>query len=236
MNVIAFDIETTIDQQLFADFAPPLKVAVGNLRDPAKIAEKHAEAATKQRELAALDPQVSRVLSWHVAQITSSSVEPKLRTEIRLPSAPEITTAQRERNLLSLLWALLSTADRIVTFNGASFDVPFIERRSLLIGVTPSIKIETHKYHVIDGKSNHIDVRRVLTETQPGAGLSDFVPGDLNYWSRVLLGDTRPDELAPGEIVRLWQAGDYARIAQYGERDALRTLQMYQRLDGFYFN
>lgn len=237
MKTIAFDIETMVDESLYQLFAPPIDVKTGNLKDPAKIAEKQAEAEQKQRSMAALNPHLSRVLSIHFAEIDHRSSEPIVESFFTLPpNGNDATLQSREADALRSMWNKLAGADRLITFNGASFDVPFIMRRSLLCGVTPSIAIETNKYRVIDGKSNHIDVRRVLAESFPGSGIADFVPGDLNYYALLLLGDTTPDELAPEELRSLWAEGNLERIRRYGERDALRTLQMYNRLDGFYFN
>gem|GEM_PF-3946645 len=236
MRVVAFDIETMIDPVLFGSFAPPIRIKTGNLKDPAKIREKENEAKAEQRELAALNPHISRILSVHFAQLTDRSATPECHSIFTLPSNGDSTLADREAETLKTMWRLLATADRIVTFNGQSFDVPFIMRRSLLAGVAPSIHIETNKYKCHDGKSNHIDVRRVLAESFPGNTITDFVPGDLNYYALLLLGDTSPDELDPHEMYELWLKGELERIRLYGERDATRTLQMYQKLDGFYFN
>lgn len=239
MRVIAFDIETMVDEQLYQAFTQPCDVKLGNLKDPAKIAEKLAEAEARQRDAAALNPHVSRVLSFHIAETTDRMTTPAVRSQFLLPKPDQESLSASEAALLRALWLEVASADRIVTFNGASFDVPFVMRRSLLLGVSPSIAIEHGKYRVTDGRSNHIDVRRVLAETYPGNGLPDFVPGDLNYFALLLLGDTTPDDLPHTELAKLWAAGDAAsieRIRRYGERDALRTLQMYHKLEGFYFN
>jgi DNA polymerase elongation subunit (family B) len=242
MKVIAFDIETMVDEALYQAFSPPIECKTGNLKDPVKIAEKIAEAKAAQREMAALNPQLARVISAHFAEHTIKGNVPTNGRELvtssifMLPPSPEHTSSDREASMLQTVWLTLRDADRVVTFNGASFDIPFLMRRSLLLGVRPCASLETHKYRVTDGKSNHVDTRRVLTETQPGSGIADFIPGDLNYWASVLLGDTSPDELSPEEIAECWRAGNTARIAKYGERDARIAFEIYRKLDGFYFN
>ena len=141
----------------------------------------------------------------------------------------------KESNLLHSAFRLLQQASLAVTFNGQSFDVPFMLRRALLLRVPVNVQIEMNKYRVTDGKSNHVDVRRVLAETFPGNGPADFAPGKLEDYAKLLLGESKTDGVDGSQIGKLFEAGDFDTIKKYGEQDALLTYRIFQRLQGFYF-
>lgn len=248
---LAIDIETIPDQDLMDRFLPPPDVALGNLKDPAKIEEKIAAAKRQQIDEAALNPHLARIVSIHFAERQKERNGPSNRWTIGLwdsqtiPEAgeqPGFANDWKELFLIDRFWKYAATHfekddARIVTFNGASFDIPFILRRSLLLGISPTVEIETNKYRVTSSSSNHIDIRRVLAETMPGAGLADFAPGNLDYYGKLLIGKGKK-EGCDGRLVAEWYAaGNYQNIIEYGEHDVAElTLPIYNKLEGFYFS
>lgn len=229
--VLALNINTIPDDVLCAKYLPELDVACGNLKDPLKIEEKKAEARRKQLEQAALNPHVSRVLAVHFAMPTND-----VHTTILAgcDDAAEIAVIGEAHGFIEA--HLAGHPDcRLVTFNGASFDIPFLLRRCAILRLMPPVTIECNKYRVIDGKANHIDIRRVLAETLPGSGPSDYAPGDLDYYARLFLGEGKPPETDGRIVGQYWKAGRVAEAMQYGELEARLTLDLYERLRGFYF-
>jgi hypothetical protein len=139
MNTIIFDIETgpLPENELLAMLPAfdPAEVKTGNLKDPAKIAEKIAEAEANHRrdfiERAALDPLTGRVVAIGV-MLAAPHPDP-------LPSAKRekkffIIGHDDEAQTLREFWALVrGEMDRLnplVGFNIFNFDLPFLFRRS----------------------------------------------------------------------------------------------------------
>lgn len=140
-----------------ASIAPfdPASVATGNLKDPAKIAEKiamaeakHAAAAASAKpdyeravtEKAALDPLTGRVLA--IGYIFSKDDDLSVEFSDGTPDG--------ERDLLLNFWDFAATAtdsNRMVGHNIHGFDLPFLYRRSLLLGVrVPAGVLEQGRY------------------------------------------------------------------------------------------
>ena len=119
---IAFDIET-IPNSAMADRLPPVEIKAGNLKDPAKIAEKEAAARAEQVEKMALSPLYGRMCAW-VAIDDGGPVYNGCIAE----SSDEAETVIIEKAFETL------SGKRIITYNGNGFDLPFIYRRAVLLG------------------------------------------------------------------------------------------------------
>lgn len=130
----AFDIETgpLPDDQL-PEFDRD-SVKLGNLKDPGKIAEKLDQAEDAWRGKLALSPLTGRVLAigWSQSDEGFSFVGDDDEKEIL--------------QTFWLRWAELEH-DRVFGFNLFGFDLPFIARRSMLLGVAvPSAAIDRRGY------------------------------------------------------------------------------------------
>ena len=125
MKEITFDIET-IPNTSMLDRLPKPKAATGNLKDPAKIAEKEAAARAEQIEKMALSPLYGRICCWVGADDTDKVYSDILTAET---DAEETRVIESAFNLLA--------GSRIVTYNGTAFDLPFIYRRAVLLGIDP---------------------------------------------------------------------------------------------------
>ena len=82
MKEITFDIET-IPNTSMLDRLPKPKAATGNLKDPAKIAEKEAAARAEQIEKMALSPLYGRICCWVGADDTDKVYSDILTAEGR---------------------------------------------------------------------------------------------------------------------------------------------------------
>lgn len=256
MKVAGFDIETVADPKLVEQYyerpildLPAFEPAkTGNIKDPVKIAEKqeqaqqrhqeaiaaarnkHAEAAERQFELASLDPHVARIVATGIAWRDNDSKV--IHRDARCVHA---LNDEVERHLLKDAWAMLSNFDRIITFNGASFDLPFLYRRSLLLGITPSISIEMGKYRVTDGKSNHIDLRSVLAESNVGSAPAQFAKGNLDFYLKLLCGKSKTEGIDGSKVGEFFRGGRFDEIERYVGDDAESLFDIYDKVQGFYF-
>jgi len=127
-KTIVFDVETgpLAESELSALLPPfdPAEVKVGNLKDPAKIAEKLAEAEANHRrdffEKAALDPLTGRVVAIGLLYPDSGECD--------------VIGDDDEAATLRAFWTAcrgeMGRVHQMIGFNTHGFDLPFLIRRS----------------------------------------------------------------------------------------------------------
>jgi len=238
---LAIDIETVALPLDLAALPEPV-VAYGNTKDPAKRAEKLAEAQRRRHDLAALDPHCSRVLALGLAWPDGD----RLLTDCLLPaSLAPADLSSTEPDLLARAWYALSRAAHVVTFNGAAFDLPFLRRRAAIQRICPTnaVTIDTNKYRTAaanpappPGVIPHTDVYQLLTQSEVGNGTTNplGLPRTLHAYAERLLGKLPPYELDKGALLSHWEAGDIDDITTLASWDAATTLQLYSHLQPYY--
>jgi uncharacterized protein YprB with RNaseH-like and TPR domain len=129
MNTCIFDIETgplpEAELEAMLPKFDPAEVKVGNIKDPAKIAEKIAEAEANHRkdffEKAALDPLTGRVLA--IGLHDGNDMEPF-----------SVIASDSEESILTEFWIKvrgdMGRVNQMIGFNTHLFDLPFLIRRS----------------------------------------------------------------------------------------------------------
>lgn len=144
MQTIVFDIETgpLPEHELSALLPPfdPAEVKTGNLKDPAKIAEKLAEAEANHRrdffDKAALDP-----ISGRVVAIGMLDLETDLFS---------IIGHDDEAKTLREFWAAargdMGRINPLIGFNIGNFDLPFLIRRSWKYRIAVPFGIRRGRY------------------------------------------------------------------------------------------
>ena len=138
MQTIVFDVETgpLAEGELSALLPPfdPAEVKTGNLKDPAKIAEKLAEAEVNHRrnffDNAALDPLTGRVVAIGMLVFEEMKSE-----EWRVENGDCVIIGHDdEGRTLREFWrytqAEMGRMNPIIGFNIFTFDLPFLFRRS----------------------------------------------------------------------------------------------------------
>ena len=129
-----------------------------------------------------------------------------------------------ERQLLQAVWDEIETVDTIVTFNGYSFDIPLLMRRSWYLGVEPSKRIDMRKYQ----NGNHIDVRMVL------GNWDSYARGNLDLYGSLKLDIGKTDGISGSMVQGLWDSKEFAKVKAYCEDDCLLTWKLYESLKGWY--
>jgi len=214
---LAIDIETMPDPDKVAGMPEP-EVLTGNLKDPANIAEKVAEARRKQIDKAALDPHFARVLAIGTAVRNGDRVD----ADVGILQRGEVLDVA-ERRLLISFWDRVRAheAGRFATFYGSRFDIPFLYRRSLLLGVRPA-RIDCHPYRVAEADAEQLDVREALLANECG----DCHPHTLQWYAAAILGDACPYDVDKSKLAELWQAGDDETIKLLCGWDVFETLRL----------
>ena len=135
-------------------------------------------------------------------------------------------TVDDERAILEEFWKRVpSSRDwRFVTYNGLSFDLPYLIRRSIYVGVPPSSGLPLRPY----SPDSHFDVMRVLSNWER----ADTVRLDI---VAELLGLRKwPPGMEGSQVLGLWRAGRFDDIEAYCLGDVRLTYEVYLRVEPYF--
>ena len=195
--LIAFDIETADNQSEYNEtYLETLKHK--GLKDPDKVAKDLAE----KREKFALSPITGKVICVGFMSQAGTKIFK--------------TDTCSEGDLLLKVWEefedLLANNNKIISFNGLLFDIPFLIQRSLLLG----IPVDKNMADLLLRKySNpfHIDLRTYLTE------------GSLKVLSHIAFNNSLEDPNG-GDIKEFYLKGDWEAIEKKNIADLAGTLAL----------
>jgi 3'-5' exonuclease len=131
-----------------------------------------------------------------------------------------------EALMLKRFWEIALKYDTFVTFNGRSFDVPFLMVRSAVHGIRPSKNLLANRYlNHHPSNARHIDLLDQLTFY--GAMRKK---GSLHLWCRAFGIESPKVQGVDGDDVKaLFESGKSDTIARYNARDLLATGELYKR-------
>lgn len=140
---------------------------------------------------------------------------------------PLTRSGANEFDLIKSTWDSIrkTSWDKLVTWNGLRFDIPFLKVRSRLLGIAPDISINTSKYSSLED-SNHIDCMWLLQ------GECDEIP-PISLEIAARLFGIKYDEskkLTPLEISKCFEAGKYSSIEACCSEDVKATAGIFERL------
>jgi len=126
-----------------------------------------------------------------------------------------------EDAILREFWGLVREVGTIVTFNGRSFDGPYLMIRSAILGVEPSRNLVPYRYSFQD----HCDLVDVLSFW--GARNAS---GSLDFWCRQFGIPSPKEEVRGASVGDLFRDERLRDLARYCLGDARATAQLYLRL------
>lgn len=119
-----------------------------------------------------------------------------------------------EKELLEKFWSTIKNYKQFVTFNGRTFDCPFIMVRSAVNRIKPTRDLMPNRY-----SGPHIDLLDQLTFF--GASKRRF---SLDMWCKTFdIKSPKSDGISGGEVRDLFKSGRYADIARYCAGDLRAT-------------
>lgn len=143
-SAIIFDIETmgTVTAETAVPFNAD-EVKLGNTKDPDKIAKKIEEARAvhvqQQIERAALSAVTGRVLCIGYYSAAKNNV-----------SIGQVEEPDKERQVIQQFWGFASKCidegRRMIGLNIFGFDLPFLRRRSWILGIDVPEKVRNGRY------------------------------------------------------------------------------------------
>lgn len=186
------------------------------LKDADKIAENHKKIIQK----AALSPYSGQITI--IGMKHTNSPESFIYTlGYTDPLDGYINGFVTERELLIAVWASIAKAmdngERLVTFNGKSFDLPYLFVRSLINNVNAGLDYMglIHPYN----HDLHLDIKSL------------FDKGSLKEIAYVL--DCKTDiDIDGSELPELWKI-DPAKVVEKCKSDLIQTEKIYERIKGW---
>lgn len=124
-----------------------------------------------------------------------------------------------EAEMIKSFWRIADVADQVITFNGRSFDVPFLMLRSALLKLKPSKNFIGNRYD----SSKHIDLLEQLTYF----GLTRKF--NLDFYCRAFgIESPKSKGISGMDVKNLFEAGRVKDIAVYCGDDIYATYQLYK--------
>jgi DNA polymerase elongation subunit (family B) len=156
-----------------------------------------------------------------------------LKTEQSLP--PEIIPGIRpesgsEKEILFKFWDAASHYNTFVTFNGRSFDIPFLMIRSAIHGVRPTKNLMSNRYTGSQPSSAlHIDLFDQLTFYGATRTRSS-----LHFWMKAFgLKSPKDDGVTGDNVKELYSSGRILDIAKYNAGDLVATRDLYEKWEKY---
>jgi 3'-5' exonuclease len=135
-----------------------------------------------------------------------------------------------EKEILEQFWRLAESVSIFVTFNGRSFDVPFINIRSAIWGVRPTKDLMRGRYlYQQNPNAVHIDLQDQLAYY--GAM---WKKGSLHLWSRAFgIKSPKSDGVTGDDVGKLFKEKKFLDIARYNIGDLNATRDLFKKWSEF---
>lgn len=130
-----------------------------------------------------------------------------------------------ERTILAEFWKKLESYGRFVTFNGRSFDGPFLMVRSAVHGLSPSRNLVGKRYEA----GVAVDLLEILTFQ----GAVDRLQNPSLHAACIAFGIPSPksEEIHGYTVDDFYRQGRLREIADYCRRDVEATAELFRRLE-----
>jgi DNA polymerase elongation subunit (family B) len=201
-NLLFFDIETIADESAMEEievFAP------ANYKDPEKIQAYIDDEKKKLISRMALDPDLAKVYA----------------ISYKYSDADTMCMVTDEKDMLEHFWDEVRNADgRLCGYNIIGFDLPFLMRRSMALGVSaPMHMLNFRKYQTYP----IVDLMGILYNWDKAKGLK---------WvcKRYGIVNNLP-ELDGSKVATM----DIETLARYAINDVNLTVALYEKMNGVYF-
>ena len=125
-----------------------------------------------------------------------------------------------EKEMLEEFWKTITHFDQFITFNGRSFDCPYVMLRSAILGVKPARNLLPYRY----SHQEHCDLLEQLTFYN---SVRKF---NLDFYCKGFgIKSPKDDGITGLDLGPLFSAGKFREIAEYCAGDVQATAELYQR-------
>lgn len=220
MSRIIFDIETV--EQDFGSLDPSLQHYFFKIVETEEDEERRKNKEERIKESLSLYPHTAQIIvlgmldpDTNRGQIYFQAPDQKIET---FEEEDIVYQRASEREILIEFWKTITSYDKFITFNGRSFDCPFILIRSAIYQLKPTRDLILNRYSDL-----HIDLLDHLSFF--GAVRRRF---SLDVWCKTFNIQSPKAEGVTGQDVKaLFKAGKYLDIAKYCVRDLRATRELF---------
>lgn len=129
-----------------------------------------------------------------------------------------------EKDVLRGFWEVIQRYDRFITFNGRTFDCPFIMLRSAILGVVPTRNLMPYRYDT----KEHCDLLDQLTFY---GATRKF---NLDFYCKALgIKSPKSEGITGLDLGPLYSEGKYKQIADYCMGDVIATAELFRHWNEF---
>ncbi|MDI6717545.1 MAG: ribonuclease H-like domain-containing protein [Patescibacteria group bacterium] len=134
-----------------------------------------------------------------------------------------------EKEMLENFWQGADKYNEFITFNGRTFDAPFLMIRSAIHGVRPTKNLMEGRYFYQQKNCKHIDLYDQLSFL---GALSR--KGNLHLWSKAFgIKSPKSDGVTGDDVGRLFKEGKFVEIAKYNVGDLKATKELYEKWNAY---
>jgi len=220
MNLV-FDIETVgVD---FNSLAESQKEFLLRYAETEKDPNKKEELIEEAKRYISLYPYTAKIVAIGLLNTdTEKSIVLYENGEDEEWSVDEKTIKYKpysEEEILKYFWKYVSKADKVISFNGRNFDLPFIMIRSAIKKIKPAINFMKYRYN----SSHHVDLLEQLTFF----GLTKKFNLDF-YCHSFGIESPKSKGITGMEVKELYKAGRVKDIAIYCGEDVKATYELFK--------
>lgn len=129
-----------------------------------------------------------------------------------------------EEEVLTEFWKAVGRYGQFITFNGRTFDCPFLMLRSAILKIKPTRNLLPYRYNA----NEHCDLLDQLTFY--GA----FRKFTLDFYCRSFgIRSPKSGGISGADVGPLFRGGEYRTIAEYCLGDVRATAELFQRWQSF---
>jgi DNA polymerase elongation subunit (family B) len=224
MKTVVFDIETV--SQPWLDLDPLQREKLTRYAEDHEDFLRRKEGgalspyAGKVVVIAMLNPDTSKGVVWYESNESSGgrAARPSDDGAFEYVSCDEPT-------MLREFWEKVEKFDRCITFNGRSFDGPFLSVRGAIHGLSPSKNLSGYRYSV----ESHVDLLEVLTFQ--GAVQRDQAPSLHSACVAFGIPSPKTEEMHGYAVGDAYREGRLGEIADYCRRDVEATAELFRRVE-----
>jgi DNA polymerase elongation subunit (family B) len=129
-----------------------------------------------------------------------------------------------ERFVLKSFWDDIQHFQQFITFNGRTFDGPFLMLRSAIVGIQPTKNLVPYRYST----EKHCDLLEQMTFY---GAVRKF---NLDFYCKAFgIKSPKSNGITGLELGKLWNEGKYREIAAYCAGDLIATAELFKRWNEF---
>jgi hypothetical protein len=130
-----------------------------------------------------------------------------------------------EKEMLEHFWTIANKYNEFISFNGRSFDGPFLMIRSAVHGITPTKNLSESRYFYQQKSCVHIDLIDQLSFYG-----NMRKKGSLHLWSNLFgIKSPKAEGITGDNVKELFKNEKFLEIAKYNLGDLRATKELYEK-------